>query len=97
MSEFLNIFEGYLSDDECTINEAKKKWSGKVDAEWEPKENFFKGSAKSIASGLKKNSKDLKQAMSRLNFYINRGGKNLSADDKERLNTAKETLKNLYK
>lgn len=77
--------------------EAAKLWSGKVKTKWEPKEGIFKESAEKIASYLKKQSKDLKQAMSRLNFFINRGGENLSASDKKRLDNAKEKLRNLYK
>lgn len=75
----------------------EKKWSGKVETSWHPEEGFFTQSAAKIASELKANSKDLKQAMSRLNFYINRAGKNLSADDAERLEAAKEKLHDLYK
>ena len=81
----------YLDD---LLNE--KMWSGSVETKWEPKEGFFEQSAEKIASGLKRNSKDLKQAMSRLNFYINRGGKNLSKEDKARLENAKEKLHTLY-
>lgn len=73
-----------------------KKWSFKVKTKWSPPEGLFKESAEKIASTLKRNSKDLKQAMSRLNFYINRGGKGLSAADKKRLNTAKDKLRKLY-
>jgi hypothetical protein len=59
-------------------------------------EGFWNGSASSIASGLKAKSKDLKQAMSRLNFYINRGGENLSDADKSRLEGAKDALHKAY-
>lgn len=72
------------------------KWSGEVKEKWSPEEGFFEKSATAIAKGLKAASKDLKQAMSRLNFYINRAGKNLSAEDKERLESAKEKLHSLY-
>lgn len=74
----------------------EKKWSGEVETEWKPKEGFFKQSAEKIAAGLKRNSKDLKQASSRLNFYKNRAGKNLDAKDKARLELAKEKLHTLY-
>lgn len=76
------------------VNEAK--WSAAVDTDWTPSEGFFKKSAQSIASGLKRASKDLKQAMSRLNFYVNRAGKNLSAEDKSKLQHAKQLLSGLY-
>jgi tRNA(adenine34) deaminase len=75
----------------------EKKWSGDVDTKWEPKEDIFTKSADEIAKYLKSNSKDLKQAFSRLSFYINRAGKNLSASDKSRLENAKEKLRALYK
>jgi len=68
------------------------KWSGGVKTKWEPPEGFFKKSASAIASGLMSASDNLKQAMSRLNFYINRAGKNLSAEDKSKLDKAKEIL-----
>jgi hypothetical protein len=73
-----------------------KKWSHNVSPEWHPKEGFFKQSAEKIAEGLKRGAKDLKQAMSRLNFYINRAGGNLSAEDKKKLENAKEKLHSLY-
>lgn len=71
-------------------------------------EGLFKKSAKDIAEGLKKAVKEryekkglktedeYKSAMSMLDFYINRAGKNLSAEDKARLEKAKSELKNLY-
>jgi len=73
-----------------------KQWSGGVKTKWHPKEGFFNQSAEKIAQGLKSESKDLKQAMSRLTFFINRSGSNLSADDKKRLENAKDKLHNLY-
>ena len=74
----------------------EKKWSAAVETEWSPPEGFFTKSAEKIAAGLKAKSKDLKQAMSRLNFFINRAGKNLSADDKARLENAKDKLRKLF-
>lgn len=77
----------------------KKKsadWSEDVESKWTPPEDFYTQSAVKIAKGLKSASKDLKQAMSRLNFYVNRAGKNLGKEDKTRLESAKEKLKSLY-
>jgi len=71
---------------------AEGKWSGEVKEKWHPAEGFFTRSAKAIASGLMAASKDEAQAMSRLNFYINRAGKNLSAEDHSRLEHAKALL-----
>lgn len=73
-----------------SIGEAK--WSAQVQTKWKPPEGFFKQSASKIASGLLSASSDKKQAMGRLNFYINRAGKNLSADDRARLEAAKKKL-----
>ena len=68
-----------------------------VETHWHPEEGFFTKSSEEIAVGLKNNSKDLKQAMARFTFYINRAGSNLSADDKSRLEQAKVKLSKLYK
>lgn len=78
--------------------EAKKdkKWSGDVETHWKPPKDFFKQDADHIAKELKKHSKSKKQAMSRLNFYINRAGNNLSDKDKKRLELAKLILTRLY-
>lgn len=73
-----------------------EKWSSDVKTEWHPPEGFFEGSAEKIAKGLKRESTGLQQAMSRLNFYINRAGSNLSAEDKSRLEHAKDVLHDLY-
>lgn len=75
----------------------EEKWSASVKEKWHPPEGFFTKSSAAIAAGLKAESKDLKQAMSRLNFYINRAGINLSSDDIKRLEGAKEKLRSLYK
>lgn len=86
-----SVFDGVL------ITEKKKKWSGKVKIEKEVfPEDFFTQSAEKIAKGLKSRSDSLKQAVSRLNFYRNRAGKNLSAEDKKRLENAMEKLHKLY-
>jgi hypothetical protein len=74
----------------------EEKWSAGVTTHWTPKEGFFTQPAEKIASGLARNSKDLKQAMSRLNFYVNRAGKNLDTDDKTRLELAKEKLRKKF-
>lgn len=71
-------------------------WSGGVKTKWHPPEGFFKQSADKIAKGLKTASESLKQAMSRLNFYINRAGKGLTKEDRGRLASAKDKLQALY-
>lgn len=69
----------------------KKKLSA-VKAKWTPPEGFFNGSATSIVNGLLAAPGAHAKAMSRLNFYINRAGKNLKDEDKARLEAAKEKL-----
>jgi len=64
-----------------------------VETKWHPEEGLFlKKDPKYIADYLIKNSKDLKQAMSRLVFYMNRAGENL--ENKTVLNKAKELIHN---
>jgi hypothetical protein len=74
----------------------EEKWSADVVTKWEPPEGFFKQSAEKIASGLKTASDDLKTAMGRLNFYINRAGKKLSDEDRSKLESAKKKLSKMY-
>ena len=71
-------------------------WSEKVTTKWTPPKGFFELPAEKIATGLKDASDSLKQAMSRLDFYINRAGSNLSDKDVARLDAAKEKLRKLY-
>jgi hypothetical protein len=86
----------------------KKKWSQRVtdtsDAMTLDKGVFTKGSAKAIARSIKhsaershrRKSSPYRSAMSMLTFYINRGGKGLSASRKAKLNKAKDELRALY-
>lgn len=53
-----------------------------VKAKWHPKEGLFTSdNPDEIARYLLKHSEDRAQAMRRLNFYINRAGKNLKNRD----------------
>ena len=62
-----------------------------IKAKWHPEEGLFTSKdANHIANYLIKNSNDLKQAMNRLVFYMNRAGSNLS--NKSTLNKAKEII-----
>lgn len=72
------------------------KWSGSVQTKYEPPKGLFTRSAEDIASQLQKDSADLKQAMSRLNFYMNRAGGNLSSERIKTLNQAKELLRKKF-
>lgn len=74
-----------------------EKWSGDVRTKKHPPEGLFKeGSQSDIVDWLKKSHKDLKGAMGALNFYINRAGKNLSAERKKTLEGAKNKLRKAY-
>ena len=71
----------------------EKEQLSDVETKWHPEEGLFlKKDPKYIADYLIKNSKDLKQAMSRLVFYMNRAGDNL--ENKTVLNKAKEIIHN---
>jgi tRNA(adenine34) deaminase len=73
-----------------------KRWSGKVKTDsTKPGPGLFKKSGKAIAEGLAKKSVSPEgpgQAVRMLNFYENRGGKNLSSERKGALETAKKLL-----
>lgn len=83
----------------------KRRWSAKVmersDA-LDLKDNIFKNNdPKKIAASLKRSAEHSRRrkagpyqsAMSMLNFYINRAGKNLSATRKKKLQAAKNELR----
>lgn len=70
-------------------------WSEKVRTKWHPEPGFFERSAEDIAQGLKDNSDSLRQAMDRLDFYVNRAGGRLQ--DPEKFEKAKMLLHNLYR
>ena len=61
-------------------------------------------SARQIAASLKRSAErsrrrkgtPLQSAMSMLNFYVNRGGRNLTAPARARLERAKEELRDLF-
>jgi hypothetical protein len=67
-------------------------------------DGIFKKPPHAIALSLKRSaersrrrkSSPYRSAMSMLTFYINRGGKNLSAAQKKKLNQAKDELRALY-
>lgn len=76
-----------------------EKWSKEVidnDDHSAVPEGTFTKSADHIAKTLKKVSDSHGQASSRLAFYRNRAGKNLSSEDNKKLESAQEKLKNLY-
>jgi len=73
-----------------------KRWSAKVTTDsTKPSPGIFKKSAKAIATDLLKKSVSPKgpgQAMQMLNFYENRGGKNLPTSRKQALKSAKDII-----
>ena len=85
----------------------KKLWVKKVQETsnaMDIPEGLFTHSPKDLAQGLKKavlesnrtKGTKFQSAMSMLNYYINRAGKNLAPDDKERLEQAKIELRKLF-
>ncbi|WP_321396823.1 DUF3175 domain-containing protein [Emcibacter sp.] len=91
-----------------TTGSEKKKWSGKVTEEshaLDLEEGVFTWhDPKKIAASLKHSAEEssrrkgtpFQSAMSMLNFYINRAGKNLDEDQKKILEQAKEELRVLF-
>jgi len=87
---------------------SNKRWSAKVtkhsDALDLESKVFNKRSPRQIAVSLKRSAErskrrkgtPLQSAMSMLNFYINRAGKNLSPSRKRTLNCAKDELRDLF-
>ncbi len=85
-----------------------KKWSAQVAATsnaLDLERNVFKSrSAEAIAKSLKQSAETskrrkgtpLQSAMSMLNYYINRGGKNISTTRKKILESAKGKLRELF-
>jgi hypothetical protein len=87
---------------------ATRKWSARVtqtsDALTLDRGVFTRSDPKGIAQSLKRSADrskrrkgtPLQSAMSMLNFYINRAGKDLSARQQQKLNRAKDELRTLY-
>lgn len=84
-----------------------RRWSKRVNETSDAltlDKGVFKKSPHAIALSLKRSaersrrrkSAPFRSAMSMLTFYINRGGKNLSAAQKKKLNQAKDELRELY-
>jgi hypothetical protein len=85
-----------------------RKWSKKVNETsnaMDLEQNVFKGNdPKKIAQSVKRSASKSKRrraspyqsVMSMLNFYINRGGKNLPASKKKILEQSKDELRKLF-
>jgi len=86
----------------------KKYWSGKVteysnalDLEpevftWKDPKRIAKSLKKSAEISVRRKAKPFQSAMSMLNFYINRAGKNLSVSQKKILEQAKIELRKQF-
>jgi hypothetical protein len=93
---------------ERTKRKKSKRWSARVTRESDAltleKGVFTKRTPRAIARSLKRSadhsrrrkSGAYRSAMSMLTFYINRGGKGLSASRKKKLERAKNELRELY-
>src|ERR1044071_118347 len=92
----------------ATSGTASKKWSKSVtehsNAMDLEKDIFKSKDPKEIAASVKKSAEKSKRkkagpfqsAMSMINFYENRGGKNISAGQKKVLDNSKKELRKLY-
>jgi hypothetical protein len=78
--------------------EEEEKWSQDVKEKFHPPEGTFKeGSADKIATIISQNGRTpYKTAIARLNFFLNRGGENVSPEIRAKVNRAKEILKKRY-
>ena len=87
----------------------KKYWSGRVTKEsnaidlqsgvftWHDPIKIAKSLKNSTEKSTRRKGTPYQSAMSMLNFYINRAGKNLPAKQLKILNKAKDELKKLFK
>lgn len=87
----------------------KQKWSQKVTETsraleleegvftWKDPKKIAKSLKKSALVSARRKGTPYQSAMSMLNFYINRAGKQLPAKQKEILNEAKQELRELFK
>ena len=85
-----------------------KQWSGKVTKEsdaldleegvftWNDPTKIARSLKRSAEASNRRKSSPRQSAMSMLNFYINRGGKNVSAEQHEILEQTKTELRQLF-
>lgn len=85
-----------------------KKWSGKVTKEsnaldleegvftWNDPRKIAESLKRSADESTRRKAKPFQSAMSMLNFYINRAGKNLPPERRKILELAKEELRKLF-
>ena len=87
----------------------KKYWSGKVTREsnaldieggvftWKDPKKIARSLKRSAETSFRRKARPFQSAMSMLNFYINRAGKNLPKSRLAALNKAKDELRRLFK
>ena len=85
-----------------------RRWSGKVTREshaleleegvftWDDPKRIARSLKRSAEQSRRRKSDPFRSAMSMLTFYINRAGTQLSADQRERLEAAKDELRVLF-
>ena len=90
------------------MTRAKKYWSADVTKEsnaldldrdaftWKNPKKIAQSLKLSVQANAERKTHPLQSAMSMLNFYINRAGKNLPASQKKILDKAKDELRKLY-
>jgi hypothetical protein len=80
------------------LQETEEKWSNDVKEKFHPPEGLFKNkSAGEIAKVISQNwTAGLKTSMARLNYFLNRGGENISPEIKKKVEKAKELVHNHY-
>lgn len=90
------------------MNKTKQKWSQKVTETshalqldegvftWNDPKKIAKSLQASALASYQRKGTAFQSAMSMLNFYINRAGKNLSEKQKSILNEAKQELRKLF-
>jgi hypothetical protein len=80
------------------LQETEEKWANKVKEKFHPPEGTFKTSPENIAKVISQNwTAGLKTTMARLNFFLNRGGKNVPPEIRKKVEKAKEIVENHYK
>jgi hypothetical protein len=72
------------------------KWTHTVKAQWHPNPGLFKQSAKVIAKTVADSSRDLKQAMNRVQYYETRAGANLTPANRKNIEAAKKELRRYF-
>ena len=92
-----------------TKKSSDKKWSARVTREshalqleegvftWKDPRRIARSLQRSAEESTQRKATPFQSAMSMLNFYINRAGKNLDATQRQVLEQAKQELRRLYK